>query len=354
MLRKVNKIFIGKTARTVALVDGVDITTVQSNIVEGELVVLDSNFNVVEGASATYANTKTIYIAEGSSEIFESTNPDDTPLSGRRLILSDPIDGSHVVNYIGSTYAAKAEATSTIPSISDTIIAGTEYVLRIVFTGDVAAQVPGQNTETHRYIAKAGDTSDDVYNGLIKSINRRSHSRGIQRGRLSLVDAVLSTGSLVLTAKPIRSCTTSVNDIDELVMNGFKVFLNYVDNDGFWTEVGLSADVTSTASSRGIGTWETVRDAEKHAQAYRGVSNYTWFPVIRPAMRVEKDAEYNLIVIEHDKQYRSPDNQYNKETSLVTQLCFDTATAGAIQAEILGTLNTWMASIPKAQDAVTL
>ena len=209
---------------------------------------------------------------------------------------------------------------------------------------------PGQNLETYRYIAKTGDDSDAVLQGLADRINK-FRTNNIKRKQQALVSAVVSTGSLVLTAKRVISCTTSVDDIDELVMNSFGARLNYVDSDYNWTEVTLASDIAYTAAYRGYGSWETVRDMEKHAQAYEGVSNRVWFPVIKPQMRTVKGAEYDLINIEHDRVYRSPDNQYNKETSLATVIALEN---GAAQGTgILTTLNTWMASLPKAFDAVT-
>lgn len=346
MLTRVNHLYIGKdVARTAAIVDGADMDTVQANIVEGELAVLDKDYKNISGASATYANTDKIYIVEGSNEVFETTYPDGTVLNGRRLLISPAIDGARVTNYSGDAYTAKAEATADIPAIADTIVAGTEYVLRVLYLGDVSFQVPGQITETYRYIAKSGDTSSDVYDALVKQINKRSTTQ-IKKGRLNLVQATNNAGTLELVAKPILSCTTSVNDIDEFVMNDFKVFLNYVDNDGFWTPVTLSSDITRTGSVRGTGTWELVRDTEKHAQSYEGIMNRTWFPIITPAMRVVKDETYNMLIIEHDTKFRTPDNQYNKEVSHTTELAL--ATTGTANAEVLATLNTWMASTPAA------
>ena len=349
MLKKVDKIFIGKyIERTAAIADGADMTTAQSNAVEGEVFILDEDYNIVEGASATYANTKKIYLAEGSSEVFNTTNPDGSALSGRRLLISGAIDGTRVVNYIGGGYTAKTEALGTFPAISDTIVAGTEYVLQIVFKGDIATQHPGQNLEIHRYVAKTGDTSSDVYDGLVAKINKRYTTTTIKKGRSKVITATNNAGTLEIRTLPVLSCTTSVDDIDEFVMNDFSAFLNYVDNDYQWQEVGLTSDKTYAGSDRGYGIWETVRDAEKHALAYEGVSNYTWFPVIKPSMRTVAGVGYDLINIEHDRVYRSADNQYNKETSLVEVIALATGTGATTpqNAEILATLNTWMASLP--------
>lgn len=350
MLNRVNKIFIGKDIdRTVAIADGATMTTIQSNIVEGEVVLLDQDFKAL-AAAATYPTVRKVYVAEGSSESFTTNAPDGSSLTGRRVLLSDPIEGTHVVNYSGKSYAAKAEMTATIPAISDTIVSGTEYVLRIVYK-DINEDMGQRMAATYRYTAKSGDTSVDVFNGLRVRINKDNGKYSVhRRGGARIVPNAADVTSLVLTAKPIPSCTTSVNDIDEFTMVNFEVRLNYVDNDYYWTEVGLTGDVTYTKADRGNGTWELIRDVEKHAQSYEGVTNRVWFPVVKPEMRTVKGTAYDVITIEHDKQYRSPDNQYNKETSLTTQLALATASngtnAGTQSAAIVTRLNSWMASLP--------
>ena len=119
MLNKVDNVFIGKyIERTAAVADGATMTVAQSNAVEGEVFILDTDYNVIEGSSATYTNAKSIIIAEGSAEVFSTYNPDGTTLTGRRLLLSSPIDGAHVVNYGGGAYSAKSEAVATLPAIS--------------------------------------------------------------------------------------------------------------------------------------------------------------------------------------------------------------------------------------------
>lgn len=351
MMKKVDKVFIGKyLERDAALVNGANITTVASNIAEGEIVILNENYQVLVGAGSTFANSKKIYIAEGSAEVFNTTNPNGTALTGRRLIISGAIDGTRVVNYTGDAFSAKSEAVATLPAISDTIVAGTEYVLKFVFKGDISAQHPGQDCLVYRYVAKSGDTSSDIYDAFVSRVNKGVAKYQIKKNYTTLVTAVNNAGTLELTALPVPSCTTSVDDIDEFTMNNFNVYLNYVDSDYNWQEVNLTSAKTYTPFDRGYGQWETIRDIEKHALAYEGITNYTHFPVIKPSMRTVKNAEYDQITIEHDRVYRSADMSYNKETSLVECIALAKGTGATTpqNAEILATLNTWMASLPKS------
>lgn len=341
MLNRVNKIFIGKDInRTAALADNAVFETIQDNIVEGELIVLGKNYTAL-AATGTYADSNIIYIAEGTDEVLSYSNEAGTALTARKLLVSDAIDGALVRSYKGKDYAAKTQEIVTIGAISGTITAGTEYVLRIVYKD--LNEHPGQFTSTYRHVAVTGDTSQTIFNGLRKAIAKHT-------GKLSIGGGARIVGSgtttLILTAKAIPGGTTSVNDIDELAMVNFDVYFNYVDNDGNWQTVPVASNV-KTKASWGNGTWETIRDIEKRAMSYKGIMNRTIFPVVLPAFRTVKGETYNTIVIEHDQAYRSPDNQYRKETSVTTMIaCPWTATTGTQLGDVVTTLDSWMASLP--------
>jgi len=352
MLKRVNSLFVGKDLTRTANINsgGEDMTTVQSNIVEGEVVVLDKDF-VHAIPTVTYASSNIIYIAEGSSEIFNTQNPDGSALSGRRLIISSAIDGARLNLYAGKAYSAKAEETATLSAITDSITPGTEYVLRIVYKDIYEDR--GQFTDTYRYTAKTADDSEKIFDGLRLRIAKDNGKYSIKRKGGSRVVGSGST-TLILTAKPIPECTSTVNDIDEFTMVNCEVRLNYVDSHFDWTPVTMAAAIAYTAFDRGSGAWEVMRDIEKFAQSYQGVTNRVWFPIVKPEIRVLKGAAYGQIIMEHDAQYRSPDNQYNKETSLTTQIIVDDE-AGTNQGLAIQTaLNAWALTTPGAFPAITI
>lgn len=342
MMTRVNKIFIGKDInRTAQLVDDAAFTVVQANIKEGEIVVLDKNFAVL-AETATYADSNVIYIAEGTDEVTTYTNEAGTSITSRVITVSDAIDGARIGIYSGKNYAAKTEEIVTLGAISGTITAGTEYVLRLVYN-DITEH-PGQFTQTYRYVAVSGDTSQTIFDGLRKRIAK--HTGKLSIGGGTRVTAT-GTTTLILTAKAIPGCTTSVNDIDELTMVNFDVYFNYVDNDSNWQKV--PSTVTKTLNSYGNGAWESIRDIEKRAMSYKGIMNRTIFPVIMPAFRTIKGETYNTIVIEHEQGYRSPDNQYKKETSVTTMVaCPSTAVTGFQLNNVVTVLDSWMGSLPNA------
>ena len=338
MINKPYKLFIGKDIdRTATLVAGEGFDVVSSDIANGEIVVLDKNMQVLAD-SDTYADSDKIYIAEGTSRVINYTDEAGNALTARHILLSDPIEGKRIRKVAYRPYEAKAEATATISAITQDIVAGTEYVLRIVY-GDIEEH-PGQFTQTYRYIAKDGDTSTDIFNGIRARIAKHKGTRVIASG----------TTTLVLTGKPVPEASTSVEGIDPFKMVTFDVFFNYVDNAGHWSEVTVDSDHVVTAAKFGSGNWEQIRDMEKFELGYRGVTNRTQFPVIKPDMRTVNGATYDVLVIEYDTAYRSPDNSYEKETSKQVILALETPESDVSTTAqyyiVQKTLATWLASTP--------
>lgn len=337
MINKPYKLFIGKDiARTSALAGGSkDFPTVSANIAEGEIIVLDKNMTSIT-AGATYANSDTIYIAEGTSRTLSYSDEAGTALNGRHILLSDPIKGKLIRKVSHRGFDAKTECTATIPAISGSIVAGTEYVLKVIYKD--MEEHPGRFTQTYRYIAETGDGSQDVFNGLRARIAKHSGTRVIASG----------TTTLILTAKPVPQSTSSLSDIDEFKMVDFEVVFNYVDNDYNQVEVPLSSDISKTAASSGSGNWEQIRDMEKFELGYRGASNRTHWPVYLPDFRTVKNSQYEVLVIEYDADYRSPDNSYEKFTSKQVILAMEAPASEAAGQyyDVMTTISNWLDSAP--------
>jgi len=342
MLTRVNKVLIGKDVdRTAALVAGAAIDTVIGNIVEGEIVALDKYKKVLESGYGI-ADTDTIFLCEGTGETYDYTNETGTTVtSARKIIFSDPIEGAKVKAWNGNSYSAKSEQSTAISVNGLSTTDGTEYILRIVYTD--LSEHPGQFV--HSYRIEAGGTLDTDMAALVAKVQAHKGRR---------VNASYATGTDIITlaARPIPDCTTAVTDIDEFSMVEFSAFLVYVDSNGNWVEWNTS--ITDTAASPGNGTWEQVRDMEKFAQGYKGVFNRIHFPIITPDFRTVKSATYDILVIEHDKSYLSPDNQYVKQTPLTTVVAIPVPSSGTQMATLLGQLNPWFASLPGAFPSVSV
>jgi len=355
MLKRVNEILIGKDIDRGTIAAGDSVETVMANILFGEVAVLTQDMVVFDNTTDDYSTTPTIYVVEGTDEDREYVNSiSGATIPVKRIILSSPIDGDRVRTYTKNSYVAKTEQTVSFPAITQTITSGTEFVLRVVYKDMI--EHPGQYTETYRYITKIGDASVDIFDGLRKEIMKYKGTLTTKSGA-RVTGNVLGSATLDLTGKLIPECTGSVKNIDELSQVHFEAFLNYVDNDNQWNEVELSAPKTYVMATRGYGSWELIRDVEKHAQSYRGVDNRIWFPIALPEIRVQKHGQYNTIVIEHQRDYKSADNQYSKETDLSTILAFEKALGAPTTHQgtlVEADLDKWMASLPAAKSDTAL
>lgn len=345
MLQRTTKLLIGKDiSRDAQVVAGAIITTTiaSTGLADGEIVVLDKTFKVL-AAGATISDTDIIYICQGTGGTYNYTGETGVTVSGaRKIIFSDPIYGKFVKSFVGTPYSAPVQQVTTFDLTGVTPIVGTEYFVRIVYT-DVNAH-PGQFTHTYRITAAGTTLATDLIDALDARVNAHSGRR---------VDATNTATTLVLTGKAIPEGTTSLNDIDKFSMVAFDAFLNYVDSDGNWAELGITSK-TTVPGTAGSGSWYQVRDMEKEYLSDTGPRNRTDFPVILPAMRTEATKTYNFITIEHERPYTSPDNQYVKYAPMTTVLAFVVPNAGTQQASVLAQLNPWMASTPAAFSNVVL
>lgn len=353
MLTRINKVLIGKDiARDAQAVAGANIKTLVSELADGEVLVLDK-YKKVLAAGSTVADSDTIYICQATSKTFDYTNEAGTTVTGaRELIFSDPIQGKNVKSYKGRSYVAKAEQTAAIDLTGLTPVAGTEYVIRIIYRD--MEEYPSQFTQTYRYIATAADAADlDVFaaNWIAKITKHK--------GRRVNAAYVAGTDVITLTARAIPECTTSLTDIDSFKQVKFDVRFLYVTIKGAWATVPATVTtVTYTGPTAGVGTWEQVRDLEKEALPYVGVSNFTDFPIITPAFSTVKGGFYDLIVIEFDRTYMSPGINITQNTPLTLVIAMATASTGINAStqvvSLLAQLNPWMASTPGSFPAISL
>lgn len=328
MLERVNKVLIGKAiSRTASSV----LTGASQNTAEGEIYVLDKN-KAILAAGSTVADTDTIYIAEVSGDTYDYVSPAGSAVTGvKKILYSDPIEAKGVSSYLGRSYAVATEEVVTVDLSSLTPVVGTEYVIRVVYTDTY--ERPGQVTATYRYTTTTATLATFITN-IAAIINKHVYRR---------VNATTTSTTLVLTGRVIPyDATDTVDAIDEYRQVNFGVYL-YSNN------FATSTVTYTTRPFPGNGTWQRVRDAEKFAQAGRGITNRVVFPVLKPAMRTIKSTTYNAIVIESNKLYQSPDS-YEKTAKLTTEIYVPT-TAGQA-ADVLAVLNPWMASTAKQFDNI--
>lgn len=334
---RVNKLIIGKDIdRTTSLV----LTGASQNIAEGEVVVVDKDFNVL-AAGSTIADTDTIHIGVVSGSTFDYTDPSGTAVTDvKQIEYSAPIKGSKVLNFKG--VSADNTATERVCSLDTsglTPVANTEYIVRIVYK-DINEH-PGQFVQTYRYIS-ADAVIANLIDGIVAVINGDSGRR---------VTASNSSNDLVLTGRVIPNNATN-DEIDEYSQVDFDVFLRSITSAGVSTGGWNATTITNTETTAtpGNGNPKLVRDREKFAQSYEGLMNRTKFPVIKPDMKTVMTKWYDSIIIEHEQEFVSADNEYTKQAPATTEIFLP---ANALQTtDILAVLNPWMASAN--QSAITL
>jgi hypothetical protein len=327
-MNRVNKVLIGTDiARTLLMVtQGAD-----QLIAAGEIFVADKNKNVLT-AGATIADSDIIYIGQASATTFDYALPDGTAVPAEKKVeFSAPIQGSLIKSYKGVVAdSAPTERVITIKFDTDSTVpvVGIEYVLRVVYK-DIPEH-PGQFTDTFRVIA-TGTTGASLCVQFKNEINTDPNTR------------VLATGTtdLVLTGKVIPNST-----IDEYSQVDFDVFLM---SDNF-SPVPTVAD--TAFAHPGNGNPKIIRDREKFALGYEGITNRTHFPVISPLQSVVMTEWYDSIIIENGIYFTSSDMEYVKEAQVTTEIYIPT---GAGQTtDILEVLNPWFESCPGAFSNITI
>ena len=344
MIQRTNKIFIGKDInRTAGNVDGLGVATSTSTgyaiatsyIADGEILVLDKN-KCILGAGKTISDSDVIYICQGLSTSYSILNEAGTAMNSMvKMRMSDPIDGRKVKSYNGSSYVAKREQATVLDfTAPGAVVVGREYLIRVVYK-DVWEH-PGQFTATYRY-TPAVTTIGTFLDAMTAKINAHTGRR--------IIATTNSSSTITLTSLPIPQCTTGVNDLDPFTMVEFRAFADYINSSGYWTTVGVTS-ITTTVARYGTGNWENVRDIERAAWGYQGITNRTHYPILLPDVTTDKTKTYDIITIEHDNSYLTPDNQYVKNTPITTQLAFVVPSSGTQETVVLGVLNSWMASCP--------
>ena len=354
MVNRVTEILIGKDiSRDAAVVAGIDMTVLGTTgaLSDGELVVLDKNLLVL-AAGATVADTDSIVIAQGTGTTFSITNEAGTITTGnRKITLSKPIEAGQVKSYLGKSYTAKVEQSWLLDIDDITVVpaVGTEYVLRLIYS-DIT-EYPTRFTQSYRWVATAATEGALIWNlGSLVNNHKASRVTAVvyQSDGTTAATSAANANQLKLTAKEIPSCCTSLQDIDKFDMVNFTLNINYVDTTGNETALIAQSDGTDTANVKGDGNWEQVRDLEKYAMGYDGVSNFTHFPVITPDFETVVNSTYHQIVIEHSPKHLSPYPSDIATDPVTTVIACVVPSAGTQLDSVLAQLNPWFASCPGA------
>lgn len=342
MLTRVNTVNIGKKD-PVALTGATILGGTSRAAAYGEILLFDENKQLL---TIPTDSNETIYVGVVRNDVQATMNPAGTSEKIARIDWSTPINKNLVKSIRHASYEAPALQVTAVDFSSSTIIVGKEYVLRLIYK-DIYFH-PGQFTQTYRVIART-TVPADLATAFAKAVN--GHRVDGRYGQARVVATVVGN-VLTLTAKEVDD-NQGVDSINNFTYVNFRTRVFFYDAGNPAPQEIPGIIVTPLVlPSPGNGYWKIVRDREKYAMAYKGVTNNTWFPVIKPEMMVEPEQEYNTIVIEHGILYRSPDNQYKKGTPVTTEVYLPVG--GSQTFNFLTAINAWLQAFDLTSTAVDI
>jgi len=303
MMQHVNKVFVGQ-ATTATAVDGMNIN---------DIAVFDKDGKIATAGTAVTGESFKVGKCVGVETI---TMPDGSLQNKKMVIYGNEINPFIVTNQIQATpFKAPVEDIIDIDFTGVVITTGFRYVVRIYYR-DIY-ELKSMFTNSYEVIATSADTNVTIANRLADRINMHAGRR---------VNATVAGTTITLTAMP-KTNNEGVNSINLFTQVSMEVSAYATDPRNFFAgqvKLPIGATITRVQThDPGNGFWKVVRDRENLARPYRGSTNVTWFPVIRPELAVDPTKEYATIVIEYENSFASADNQYRKNTLLADELYID-------------------------------
>lgn len=301
MLQHVHSVLIGKDCpKSYTNVDALK---------EGDVAVFDENKNLITAADKA-ADAKALFfgVCEGKMKV---TMPDGSIADKSKIEFSKEIQkNSPKVRHAFSEYEAPKQEEVELDLSAVKPIVGNRYVLKIVYK-DIFEH-PGQFTHTYEVIANSATPSDlinELFDRIAKHPNRR-------------VDVKKDVNKLTLTALE-KDDNDEVDSINEYSVIRMAVSLYTTGVNSFMDSMPKAVagiKLTSKLGHPGKGYWKLVRDAEYKNMGYKGHVMHGAYPAIEQVRKVEKNAEYSYLTINHENLYVSNDNQYVKTTPIATEL----------------------------------
>lgn len=296
------------------------------NASKGDILIVDENFGPLganENATAAY-----IGVCTGATLV---TAKDGSVSEMPVIKWSDRIQKASHPRFTYASHVNPGQAKTIIDLTNAKIIAGHRYVIRILYKDIEAANL--QFTHTYEVIAESSDAAA-LAEAFAKKINKHAN----RRVTVSLEDA-----ELTLTAME-KDDNEGVDSLNEYSIVSMQTSL-YTTIPGALLsnqpETVSGAVVENIADYPGSGYWKQVRDMERRAMGYRGHVMTGAYPSVEQKMMTKEGARYDIIVIENDNLYLSPDNQYIKTTPCRTIVCIDINTGGSGADGIVKELNSF-------------
>lgn len=254
---------------------------------------------------------------------------------------SNAINKADIKSMTYTTFKANTEDKIVVDftGISENIMneiseGGKRIILRLTFK-DLPTRFR-KWTESYEYVSQNGDTATKIAEGLKNQIQKN-----YKRARVT-VNA--EAGVLTITAMPYDDDDT-VDSISPANKVRFSANVWYTDPQasGFASKNKYSligATVTKTPGTYYTASPKLVRDAEAQAMGYQGILNRgecTW-PIIKPEMETELDAQYDSLTIEFENMYHTADDLHRRTKQTLQIFDYNGAVA-AVKTKIEELIN---------------
>lgn len=170
-------------------------------------------------------------------------------------------------------------------------------------------------TESYEYVTKQGDTKATIAAGVANVINSQ-----YKRARVTAT----VTGSVIKLEAMKYDDDNSNESINLANKVRFNVNLYYTDPQaaGFASKnkyFPTGVTITKVPGKQYAASAKLVRDRESQSLGYEGILNRGagTFPVIKPAIETDINANYDALVIEFENMYRAADDIHRKTKQAV-------------------------------------
>lgn len=269
----------------------------------GQIIVEDEKGNLI---TAAITNNKLKFrFGLVSSKTLSYTDQTGAVKTINPIQYSNYMTLDDITSCAGEAYKAPVQDKVEINFTYSTIKAGLRYVIRLIYKD--LYEHPGQFTHTYEYIAIDGDTTTTVAAAFAALINKDTRKRCTANA-----DAAILT--LTALEKDDNEGLESINIYTRVNLNAV-VWYTDPSAAGFASKNKYEVSkliITKSAGDNGNGYWKQVRDREQAALSYRGITNRTWFPVIKPSLNTVVGDEYATVVIEFKPVHANAEDGFRK------------------------------------------
>jgi hypothetical protein len=320
MLNKVQQLFIGKAAGAVSttLSTGT-LVTAQSEIVLGDLFIVNSNLKVIAAASDI---TPTIYVAQGTA--------------AGTFKMSAPIQVSGITNIKSQAYQAQAQKVICLGNIGSAtldleVVDGKTYRATVLIKDDQRFMPQRQTRRDYSFTTDfAATTPTDAekeafLDQFVDAINADPYLSDF------VIAARTSNGSdYGISITGLAQTFNALNNRPEYV-DFLASFYDVTDSTSTY-----QGTVTVTAGFvPGHGTPSQVIALENKLLAWEGRTNRTQFPVIEPTKFASSSTNYDIINIDwFNETPGSLEGRDKKPFGVIIPVCTASAQAAQLIAVI--------------------